>query len=123
MRLLESIQHYPMFLVGTLLFLGFGLFVTVYARRLQQNSIQWRERHPVIARFNLFRRRIYRPSYLLELRYTDVPDRCSLLLHIACWPMMQPHNRSNQSMKPTAPFRNEFSVFATAPCRGLSLSR
>ena len=30
---------------------------------------------------------------------------------------------SNQSMKPTAPFRNEFSVFATTPCRGLSPSR
>ncbi len=30
---------------------------------------------------------------------------------------------SNQSMKPTAPFRNESSVFATTPCRGLSLSR
>ena len=30
---------------------------------------------------------------------------------------------SNQSMKPTAPFRNAFSVFATTPCRGLSLSR
>jgi hypothetical protein len=30
---------------------------------------------------------------------------------------------SNQSMKPTAPFRNKFSVFATTPCRGLSLSR
>jgi hypothetical protein len=29
----------------------------------------------------------------------------------------------NQSMKPTAPFRNNFSVFATAPCPGLSLSR
>src|SRR5436309_3177720 len=27
--------------------------------------------------------------------------------------------RSNQSMKPTAPPRNAFSVFATAPCRGL----
>jgi hypothetical protein len=26
-------------------------------------------------------------------------------------------------MKPTAPFRNKFSVFATTPCRGLSLSR
>ena len=32
-------------------------------------------------------------------------------------------NTSNQSMKPTAPWRNEFSVFATAPCRALSLSR
>jgi hypothetical protein len=30
---------------------------------------------------------------------------------------------SNQSMKPTAPDRNAFSVFATTPCRGLSLSR
>jgi len=30
---------------------------------------------------------------------------------------------SNQSMKPTAPLRCNFSVFATTPCRGLSLSR
>ncbi len=29
----------------------------------------------------------------------------------------------NQSMKPTAPFRNAFSVFATTSCRGLFLSR
>src|SRR5439155_1606049 len=29
----------------------------------------------------------------------------------------------NQSMKPTAPFRCKSSVFATTPCRGLSLSR
>src|SRR4029434_9049475 len=29
--------------------------------------------------------------------------------------------RSNRSMKPTSPFRNTFSVFATTPCRGLSL--
>ena len=26
-------------------------------------------------------------------------------------------------MKPTAPFRNEFGVFAMAPCRGLALNR
>jgi len=31
--------------------------------------------------------------------------------------------RSNQSMKPTAPLRNKFSVFVTTPCRGLSLFR
>jgi len=31
--------------------------------------------------------------------------------------------RPNQTMKPTAPFRYNFSVFATTPCRGLSLSR
>jgi hypothetical protein len=29
----------------------------------------------------------------------------------------------NHSMKPTAPWRCNFSVFATTPCRGLSLSR
>jgi hypothetical protein len=34
----------------------------------------------------------------------------------------QPHT-SNQSMKPTAPLRCNFGVFATTPCRGLSLSR
>src|SRR5215475_13147837 len=31
--------------------------------------------------------------------------------------------RSNQSMKPTAPSRHHFSELATTPCRGLSLSR
>jgi hypothetical protein len=30
---------------------------------------------------------------------------------------------SNQPMKPRAPLRNRFTVFATIPCRGLSLSR
>jgi hypothetical protein len=35
----------------------------------------------------------------------------------------KPDERPNQSMKPTAPPRNNFSVFATTPCRGLSLSR
>jgi hypothetical protein len=30
--------------------------------------------------------------------------------------------RPNQTMKPTAPLRYNFSVFATTPCRGLSLS-
>src|SRR6266446_6668200 len=33
------------------------------------------------------------------------------------------HSEPNQSMKPTAPLQNKFSVFATTPCRGLSLSR
>ena len=32
-------------------------------------------------------------------------------------------NRSNHSMKPTAPSRNNLVVFATTPCRGLSQSR
>ncbi len=30
----------------------------------------------------------------------------------------QQHVTSNQSMKPTAPFRCKFSVFATTPCHG-----
>jgi len=33
------------------------------------------------------------------------------------------HKASNQSMKPTAPFRNNLNIIATTPCRGLSLSR
>jgi hypothetical protein len=32
------------------------------------------------------------------------------------------HHLTNR-MKPTAPLRNKFSMFATTPCRGLSLSR
>jgi hypothetical protein len=32
-------------------------------------------------------------------------------------------SRPNQSMKPTAPRRENFSVFAIDPARGLSLSR
>jgi hypothetical protein len=35
----------------------------------------------------------------------------------------QPPTRPNQSMKPTARHRNAFSLIATTPCRGLSLSR
>ena len=31
--------------------------------------------------------------------------------------------RPNQPMNPTAPWRDNFSVLATTPCRGLSLSR
>jgi hypothetical protein len=31
--------------------------------------------------------------------------------------------RPNQEMKPTAPLHCKFTVFATTPCRGLSLSR
>jgi hypothetical protein len=33
------------------------------------------------------------------------------------------HQGPNQSMKSTAHYRYNFSVFATTPCRGLSLSR
>jgi hypothetical protein len=37
--------------------------------------------------------------------------------------MPSPGDTPNQSMKPTAPLRNNFSVIATDPARGLSLSR
>jgi hypothetical protein len=33
------------------------------------------------------------------------------------------HSGPNQSMKPTSPLRNNSKMFATTPCRGLSLSR
>ena len=56
--------------------------------------------------------------------------RCLVRVVCCCWPfpvsketMRTLRNRSNQSMKPTAPGRSNFSVFATVPCRGLSLSR
>jgi len=44
------------------------------------------------------------------------------LRHFCCLLCSPNPKRPNQSMKPTAPSRNAFSVFATAPFRGLSLS-
>jgi len=40
-------------------------------------------------------------------------------LHVVSTPIIT----SNQSMQPTAPSQGNFSVLATTPCRGLSLSR
>ena len=42
---------------------------------------------------------------------------------IMIWRRMKPPAASNHSMKPTAPLRSNLSMFATTPCRGLSLSR
>jgi len=52
---------------------------------------------------------------------------------VGCWKLLineqseQMQNSArlcaNQTIKLTAPLQNDFSVFATAPCRGLSLSR
>ena len=85
MHIIDNMRHYPMGIVGTLIFLSFGLYITVWARRIQQHAIQWHERHPELARFNLFRRRIYRPAYLFELRV------CGMLSFLAgvllCWVM------------------------------------
>jgi hypothetical protein len=83
MHFIENIRHYPMFVVGALIFLSAGVITLVWTRRIQQYAIQWHERHPVIARFNLFRRRIYGEAYLFELRL------CGALSFLAgivcCW--------------------------------------
>jgi hypothetical protein len=68
MQLLENIRHYPMFVVGAALFLAGGVFTTIWAHRVQQYAISWHERHPALARLNLFRRRIYGSGYLWEVR-------------------------------------------------------
>lgn len=52
---------------------------------------------------------------LVPLSYSRCPDAC-------CAPRQIPV-RPNQTMKPAALRRNNSSVFATTPCRGLSLSR
>ena len=82
MHLIENIQRYPMFLVGTLIFLTLGIAVTVWARRIRQFAIQFYERHPVIARFTLFRRHIYSEFYLFELRACGV---LSLFVGVFCF--------------------------------------
>ena len=47
----------------------------------------------------------------------------AIIITMAGLSMTIPVLRLTQSMKPTAPFRYDFSVFATTPCGGLSLSR
>ena len=63
------------------------------------------------------------PLYIVSFhRYTwelDSFSRIDLPVHSQA----VPHNRSNHSMKPTSPLRNDLNVFATTPCRGLSVSR
>ena len=85
MHIIENVQHYAMGVVGTLIFLGFGVYLTVWGRRIEQHAIQWHERHAELARFNLFRRHIYRPAYPFELRV------CGILSFLAgvlcCWIM------------------------------------
>ena len=61
----------------------------------------------------------------LELERAVWPSRKRALtgLVAARWAALLLRVRPNQSMKPTAPLRCKLSVFATTPCRGLSLSR
>ena len=86
MQLLENIRHYPMFVVGALIFLAVGVFATIWARRIQQYAISWHERHPALARLNLFRRRILHPAYVWEIRL------CGSLSLVAgaicCWALL-----------------------------------
>jgi hypothetical protein len=83
MHFVENIECYPMFLVGTLIFLAVGVITTLWAPQIQQYAIHWHEGHPVLARFNLFRRHLYSRVYLFELRLCGV---FSLLVGIfCCW--------------------------------------
>jgi uncharacterized membrane protein YphA (DoxX/SURF4 family) len=54
------------------------------------------------------------------LDYSVFTASCAAFCFLQC---NESAMRPNQSMKPTAPLQNKFSVFATTPCRGLSLSR
>ena len=82
MRLVENIQRYPMFFVGTLFFLTVGVIATVWARRVQQYAIQWNERHPMLSRLNIFRKHVYSDFYLFELRACGV---LSLFVAVLCF--------------------------------------
>ena len=72
MQLLENIRHYPMFVVGALIFLAVGVLATIWAHRVQQYAISWHQRHPALARLNLFRRRLYDPGYIWEIRLCGI---------------------------------------------------
>jgi hypothetical protein len=76
------------------------VFVCVALARMFQN---WRRGLLAIARAAV---------YFLLLGFTPSPLGSA-----------EEHVGSNQSMKPTAPLRCDFSVFAMTPCRGLSPSR
>jgi hypothetical protein len=52
---------------------------------------------------------------------TQKPDH--VIVSLRSQGLKTDNKRPNQAMKPTAPRRNAFSMFATTPCRGLSLSR
>jgi len=51
--------------------------------------------------------------------------RWAFVVFLSCFSVGigQTARQPNQAMKPTAPLRYNFNVFATTPCRGLSLSR
>lgn len=73
------------------------------------------------AKWSVFYKSIKAPPSELCVRVSDSTRETEVifgdkLIHLDI-------NTSNQPMKPTAPLRENFSVLATTPCRGLSLSR
>src|SRR4029077_1109403 len=64
-------------------------------------------------RFRWTRRLIWRDFRIRKKRDNDLPES----IRSDEWRM----KASTQTMKPTAPGRNEFSAFATTPCRALCL--
>ena len=72
MQIIDNIHRYPMFAVGTLVFLSVGVVATVCARRIHQYAIQWHERHPAISRVVPFRRHVYSDMALFEVRLSGI---------------------------------------------------
>ncbi len=54
---------------------------------------------------------------------TSISPACGATISLSESFMLEFTSRPNQTMKPTAPLRSDFSVLATTPYRGLSLSR
>ncbi len=83
MQIVENIRHYPIFMVGALIFLSVGFVTLVWAERVQQWTIRWHEQHPALAKLNLFRRRIYGDWYTVELRLCGIFSISGGIL--CCW--------------------------------------
>jgi|ERR1041385_1687237 hypothetical protein len=111
--------------VATLVFIGTGFLTLFWPRRVQEFAVWLYEKigfWPLDAG----------SENEAELLHRSAPDhwfgvsanRFGLRLDLVGRPgTMMFDQKSNQAMKPTAPRRNKYSVFATTPCRGLSLSR
>jgi uncharacterized YccA/Bax inhibitor family protein len=65
----------------------------------------------------------YSQMFTLTMPMAFVGVACVLIGYFIHAHLVVESDSSNQTMKPTAPLRCNFSVFATTPCRGLSLSR
>jgi protein-S-isoprenylcysteine O-methyltransferase Ste14 len=109
---------------GLAVFLLVGITATFWTERVRNYWIRQCDRRPDQLHWRLVGRRVRNPSYSIELRLIGI--LCLGTVLIVCmgiYSVMVVAKRPNQSMKPTAPFRNESIALATTPCRGLSLSR